>query len=283
MRADRPSSTARRVAFVRAAHQVLDSPRVMEDSIALRMLGPGAEARIRASERKLRSGIAEALRGFLIARSRCAEDALAEAVAAGVVQYVVLGAGFDTFAYRNPHAPDRLRVFEVDFPATQEAKRRRLAGMKIPIPGSLTFVPVDFETQTLPGRLRESGFRDDHPAFFSWLGVTMYLRRETIFSTLRFVAGLPQGSGVTFDYFAPPGRLPLVARLFFSLAALRVAIGGEPWRTWFEPDELAIELRSMGFRTLEDLDTAALNQRFFAGRMPRLGGRGVGRVMTARK
>ena len=280
MKPDRPSATARRVAIQRAAHQILDQPRVLDDPIAVRILGgPPVEARVREKERKFRHPFAVGLRAFLVARSRCAEDALAKAVEAGVGQYVVLGAGLDTFAYRNPFPT--LRVYEVDYPSTQEWKRGLIARGKIAVPDSLTYVPVDFESQTLADRLRESGFQPDRPAFFSWLGVTMYLTREVVLSTLRFVAERPHGSGITFDYFVPPGELPWIARFFWQIVAWRVALHGEPWRTWFKPEDLAGELRRMGFTQLEDLDGPALNQRYFDGRLRALGGRNNARVMTA--
>ncbi len=280
MRADRPSGTARRVAISRAAHQIFDTPRVLDDPIALPILGGAAvEAKIRARERQFRSTFSTGLRAFLVARARVAEDAVARSVAAGVEQYVVLGAGLDTFAYRNPFP--QLRVFEVDFPTTQEWKRRALEHAGIAPPATLTFVPVDFESETLADRLRDAGFRLDRAACFSWLGVTMYLRREVVLATLRFVAERPVGSEITLDYFTPPSRLPLVGRIFFQLLAWRLAFQGEPWRTWFLPEDLARELGALGFTRLEDLDPETLNQRFFAGRLPRLGGRSLGRVMTA--
>jgi methyltransferase (TIGR00027 family) len=265
----------------RAAHQILDRPLVLDDPIALRIVGPGAEATIRSDRRRYQSGFARSLRSFLVARSRCAEDALATAVAGGVGQYVVLGAGLDTFAYRSRYPVESLRVFEVDFPSTQAWKHKLLADAGIPVPASVTFVPIDFETQTLPERLQACGFRADAPAWFSWLGVSMYLTREAVMSTLAFVAQRPPGGGVTFDYLIPPASLPFMRRLGFYWLARRLAAAGEPWQTWFDPDELARELRGLGFRQLEDLDAAALNARFFAGRAHRLGGRSVGRVMTA--
>lgn len=280
MKPDRPSATARRVAIQRAAHQILDQPRVLDDPIAVPILGGRAvEARVREKEKKFRHPFAVGLRAFLVARARCAEDSLAKAVEAGADQYVVLGAGLDTFAYRNPFP--QLRVFEVDYPSTQEWKRGLLARASIIPPPSLTYVPVDFETQTLADRLHESGFRADRPAFFSWLGVTMYLTREVVLATLRFVAERPAKSGITFDYFVPPGELPWTARLFWQVVAWRVALHGEPWRTWFRPEELADELRRMGFTALEDLDGPALNARYFGGRLSALGGRNNARVMTA--
>ena len=281
MRSDRPSATAYRVAMARAAHQILDQPLVLDDPLALRIVGAGAEASIRSDPRRHQSGFGRALRSFLVARSRCAEDSLAAAVAGGVDQYVLLGAGLDTFAYRNPYPEGTLRVFEVDFPSTQAWKRRLLAAAGIPVPPSLTFVPVDFETQTLAERLQLCGFRADRPACFSWLGVSMYLTREVVLSTLAFVAQRPPGSSITFDYMLPPRTLPFVRRLAFYWLARRVAAAGEPWRTWFDSAELARELRGLGFTRLEDLDSEALNARYFAGRAHRLGGRSLGRVINA--
>lgn len=280
MRPDRPSATAMRVAAARAAHQLDDPPRVLDDPIALPILGPEVEARVRRGAGR-RSTYARAVRAFIVARSRRAEDALAEAVARGVDQYVVLGAGLDTFAYRNPFPAGKLRVFEVDYPATQEWKRRRLVRAEIRPPASLTYVAVDFEAQALMERLVAAGFRADRPAFFSWLGVTMYLRRETVLATLRDVAALPAGSGITFDYFAPPHHLPWVGRIAYRFVAWRVARGGEPWRATFEPEDLARELGALGFTRLEDLDHRAINARYFESRVRHLGGRGVARIMTA--
>jgi len=281
MKPDRPSATAFRVAERRAVHQVLDRPLVLDDPIALRIIGPRAAAAIRAHPRRFDSGFGRSLRLLLVVRSRCAEDALAAAVAAGVRQYVVLGAGLDTFACRNPYPPERLHVFEVDMPATQAWKRDLLARTKIEVPASLTFVPVDFETQTLSGELGTAGFRDDQPAFFSWLGVTMYLTRDAVLTTLGFVARRPPGSGITFDYMMPPNRLSWLRRIGFYLVARRVAKAGEPWKTWFEPDDLMGELKALGFTKFEELDGPALNRRFFGGRENHIGGMSTGRVMTA--
>jgi len=278
MREGTPSQTAYRVAMRRAAHQILDRPLVLDDPVALTIVGPRAAAEIAADRRRYDSSFGRALRLFLVARSRVAEDALAQAVAAGVRQYVVLGAGLDTFAYRNPR-PD-LRVFEIDAPATQAWKRDLLRRTGIAAPASLTFVPVDFESQSLPEELAAAGFRADEPAFFSWLGVTMYLTRDAVMETLRFVAERPAGSGITFDYLTPPQRLPWRRRIGFYWLARRLAQAGEPWTTWFESDTLDRQLRAMGFSKLENLDGPGLDRRYFGGREKRLGGVSAGCVMT---
>jgi len=166
-------------------------------------------------------------------------------------------------------------------PTTQAWKRGLLARTQIDVPASLTFVPVDFETQALPDQLRVAGFQPEQPAFFSWLGVSMYLTRDAVLATLAFVGRCAPGSGITFDYMMPPSRLPWLRRLGFYLVARRVARAGEPWKTWFDPEELSHELRSSGFTRLEDMDGPALDRRYFGGREKRVGGMSAGRVMTA--
>src|SRR5271156_5499991 len=189
----RPSRTALRVAMRRAAHQLFDSPKVLDDPIAVRIIGPRALEKLEAGRFREATGLARGLRAFMAVRSRYAEDALARSVGRGAKQYVVLGAGLDTFAYRNPYGESTLRVFEVDFPATQEWKRQCLAAAGISIPSSVTYAPVDFERQTLPEGLQQAGFDPQKAAFFSWLGVVMYLTEQTVMSTLGFIASLPPG------------------------------------------------------------------------------------------
>lgn len=279
---DRPSLTAHRVALSRAAHQIFDRPPVLEDPVALAIVGEAGVAQIRAAALRYHLPPARYLRAFLVARSRIAEEALAEAVRRSVRQYVVLGAGLDTFAYRNPYSATQLRVFEVDHPATQAWKRRQLAAARLALPDSLSFVSVDFEGETLPERLSGAGFRATEPAFFSWLGVTMYLTRTAVLEVLGYVAGLAAGSGIVFDYVVPPAQLTLMRRVVVRAVSGAVAAAGEPWKSFFEPRELGVELRSLGFRQLEDLGPAQLNARFFSQRADRLRVGGVGRVMSAR-
>jgi methyltransferase (TIGR00027 family) len=221
------------------------------------------------------------MRAFMAVRSRYAEDGLARAVESGTRQYVVLGAGLDTFAYRNPFSG--LRVFEVDHPATQGWKRRRLEAARIPIPESMTFAPVNFESQTLAEGLARAGFQGDQKAFFSWLGVTPYLTRSAAMETFRFVGSLPEGSEIAFDYALPPDSLNLAQRLAFNALARRVAAAGEPFQTFFAPSALREELQPMGFGHFEDLGMAELNARYFDGRPDglRVSG-GLGRLMKAR-
>lgn len=282
MHDDRPSATAYGVAMRRAAHQVLDSPKVFDDPLALAIVGAkGQEAKVRAKSSGSR--VSRAMRAFMAMRSRYAEDELALAVERGARQYVVLGAGLDTFAYRNPYPASLLHVFEVDHPATQGWKRRRLAEGRIAIPESMTFAPVDFESQTLAEGLAGAGFRTDRPTFFSWLGVVPYLTGSAVRETLGFVASLPAGSEVVFDYALPPASLSLVQRLAFNALASRVAARGEPFQTFFDPPALAGELRQIGFGDVEDLGMKEMNERYFKGRADGLRVSGsLAHVMKAR-
>jgi len=266
----------------RAAHQLLDRPLVLEDPIALPILGPDAAERVKAGESRARRFASRASRAFMVARSRYAEDELARAIGRGATQYVILGAGLDTFAYRNPH-PAALRVFEVDFPATQEWKRARLAAAGIAAPESLTFAPVDFETQSLADGLAAAGFDRGKISFFSWLGVTMYLTREAMRTTLSFIASLPAGSGVVFDYAVPRDKLNWFGRFVFDRMSARVAAAGEPFRLFFEPQALEAELKELGFGAVEDVGAPELNARYFANRSDGLEVKGrLGRLMNAR-
>jgi methyltransferase (TIGR00027 family) len=280
---DLPSRTAYGVAISRAAHQILDLPRVFEDPVALTLLGPRATAGICAAEGRFNRRYSRYLRGFLVARSRLAEDALSEAVARGVRQYVLLGAGLDTFAHRNPHAAVGLRVFEVDHPATQEWKRQMISNARLKTPGSLVYVPVNFERESLAERLGANGFHAHEPAFFSWLGVTMYLSREAIQETLRFVVqSKVSRSGIVFDYLTIPQRWDLLRRWGMKLLMRKVAAAGEPWQTFFDPAQLHADLTRLGFATVRDFGPAEINARFFENAGARLRVGGSGRVVLAR-
>jgi methyltransferase (TIGR00027 family) len=279
MRHERPSRTAYRVALRRAAHQLFDEPKILVDPLATRILEPQSVAALRNE-----TGIfASTLRAFLVVRSRVAEDELAQSVARGVAQYVVLGAGLDTFAYRNPYPEGTLRVFEVDHPATQAWKRRRLAEGGIPTPPGLTFVPVDFERDDLASALRTAGLRADRPAFFSWLGVTLYLNTPSIVATLKLIAGAAgDGGGAVFDYGVHPSRLSWRQRAVYAVMAARVKSVGEPWISTFDPGPWRDDVQRLGFTEVDDLGPAELNARYCAARADGLRVGGLAHVMAAR-
>ena len=260
---DKASRTALRVAMRRAAHQILDHPKVLDDPIAIRILPDEAQRRVQ-TESPWQTPGERSLRAFMVTRSRYAEDRLAAAISRRATQYVLLGAGLDTYAYRS--SSSTLRIFEVDHPATQEWKRERLRIGNIAIPANVEFVPVDFESQTLDEALGQAGFDMKAVSFFSWLGVTQYLTWEAAMATLRFIAGTGAGSGVVFDYSVPRETLAPVEQIAFDSMAERVARAGEPFRLFLEPAGLANVLRGMGFQEIEDLGHAEINQRFFENR-----------------
>lgn len=242
------SRTALSAAAHRAAHQLLEQGSIFSDSLALRILGEDSEGLVRESVEWPHS---RRMRLLIAARTRFAEDALSTAVARGLRQLVVLGAGLDTYGYRGSHR-DRLQIFEVDHPATQKWKRERLSAAGIPISAGLSFVAVDFEHDELSQRLFAAGFDPRQPAFFTWLGVVPYLASEDIWRTLAFIAALPGGASVVFDYGEPTQALAPEARSVRDDFARRVAELGEPWVSFFDPTELHGRLRAMGFGEIED-------------------------------
>jgi len=282
MKENQPSRTAQRVAMRRAAHQLLDDPKVFDDPVAILIIGKESASALQADPHQSETTrLSPYLRAFMAARSRYAEDELALGVQRGVRQYVVLGAGLDTFAYRNPY-PEVLHVFEVDHPSTQAWKRARLEEIGIAIPGNLTFAPIDFETQTLAEGLRSAGCDPGICTFFSWLGVTPYLTAEAVAATLRFITSAPKGSGVVFDYAIPPSLLTPAQRSVFAWLAQRVASAGEPWQAFFDPLQLMEDLRAMGFGYVEDKGQEEINETYFKDRKDSLRVGSLSHVMIAR-
>jgi methyltransferase (TIGR00027 family) len=256
-----PSRTALAAAAHRAAHQVLEQGRIFADPLALRILGQPADVIAQAAKAQPARG---GMRFFIASRSSIAEAALAEAVESrDVRQLVVLGAGLDTFAYRNPFG-HKLRVFEVDHPATQAWKRRRLREAEIAIPPSLTFAPVDFERDDLFASLASQGFDPARRTFFTWLGVVPYLTKEAVWATLGAIGGAAGGAEVAFDYSDPPASLSAEVRAAQQRRAAAVAALGEPFLSYFEPAELHLKLAAFGFGEIEDFGPHALFERYLA-------------------
>jgi methyltransferase (TIGR00027 family) len=247
----------------RAAHQIAEQGRIFRDPLAVRILGKDGDAIARDSAA---SPSRRRMRLFIAVRTRLAEDWLARAVQRGVGQLVILGAGLDTFAYRSPFA-DRLRVFEVDHPATQLWKREKLEAAGISAPSSLAYAAVDFERQTLGNGLAAAGFDRSRQTFFAWLGVVPYLSQEAIWSTLGFIAGLPNGGQVTFDYSDPPDQLSPELKAFHDERAARVEAAGEAWVSYLEADKVRAQLTATGFSEVEDFGPRKIAQRFFPGRI----------------
>ncbi|WP_317202714.1 SAM-dependent methyltransferase [Janthinobacterium sp.] len=278
-----PKPSAHMVAVLRAAHQLLDAPLVFEDPLALTILGAAEAEALRASVAagRYRDPMSTALRTSLVVRSRLAEDEWAAAEEDGVRQYVLLGAGLDTYAYRGAPRHDS-RIFEVDLPATQNWKRARLGAAGIAEPAALRYAGIDFDRGTLAAGLADAGFRPDQPAFFAWLGVTMYLEMEDILRTLRcVVAAAAPGSAIVFDFGVDPALLEPAQRTAVQMMSAKAAERGEPWKSYFDPQALAGMLREMGFRQVECYSAAQLSERYLAGRSDGLRMGGVTRLVRA--
>jgi methyltransferase (TIGR00027 family) len=266
---EQPSLTALMAAAARAAHLVVDGePVIFADTLASALLGERAEELLSYHTSHGTHPVLAGARTQVACRSRYAEHALARAVGRGVTQYVILGAGLDSFAYRSGGllGARRVRVFEVDHPATQGWKRRALADTGVTVPDGLAFVPADLTVDAIGGCLAAAGFDSSAPALVSWLGVTMYLTGDAIAATLAALGGLAPGTEVVADYMLPAELRDEAGAVYGSLVAQASAERGEPWLSCLAPDEMADLARAAGFgavRNVRQRDTipAALWQR----------------------
>jgi methyltransferase (TIGR00027 family) len=266
MQSGKPSKSAHRVALHRAVHQLLDEPIVFSDPFALPILGKHLARMVEADPYQFNDPMSRGVRAAAVVRSKAAEDMLEVSLNPGVGQYLVLGAGLDTYLLRNPGADKNVRVFEVDHPATQTWKKGILQEQGLEVPDPVEFVAADFETVTLASALSSSTFRSDVPTCFSWLGVTVYLSKEAIFDVLNYVASLPKGSSITFDYCLAPALLHPIDQLILEYAAKQFDVDGEPWQSYFHPQELHREIAALGFRDVTDFSADQLNARYFQKR-----------------
>jgi methyltransferase (TIGR00027 family) len=268
--------------MLRAAHQLIDAePRIVDDPIAVRLVDEATRERIMAQRDALLSSSLLVPRAAVLLRTRYAEDLLAQAVARDVDQFVILGAGLDTFAFRQPAFARRLQIYEVDHPATQAWKRERLAAAGIMPPGNLRWAPIDFEQQPLPAGLQAAGFDASRPGFFSWLGVTQYLTLPAIEATLKVVAALPSPSTVVLSFMVPDDDLPPEEAAAARLVADEAAASGEPWLTRFHPTEIVDRLRQLGFGEVVHLTPQQAGSRYFAGRPDGLKAPHVAQLISA--
>ncbi|WP_103353501.1 class I SAM-dependent methyltransferase [Amycolatopsis sp. CA-128772] len=259
-----PDSTAVRTALWRALHVEVDPPpHVFTDELGLRLAGPGADWRRRDDMDPATAG---RYRAGMVARARFVEDLVAEQAARGAGQYVILGAGLDTFAQRRPDIAGRLRVFEVDRPGPQEWKRRRLAELGLGVPDRLHLVPVDFETTSWWERLVAAGFAPDEPAVVASTGVSMYLTKEANAATLRRIAGFAPGSVLAMTFLLPAGLLDEDEGARHRATADRARAAGTPFVSTFTPAEMLALAREAGFRDAVHVPAAELDARYFADR-----------------
>jgi methyltransferase (TIGR00027 family) len=240
--------TALTAAAARAAHLIVDNePVIFADTLAQAMLGERAEELISYHLAHGTHPVLAGARAEVTCRSRYTEDRLADAIGRGIGQYVLLGAGLDSFAYRSPLA-GRVRVFEVDHPATQEYKRR-VRG----VADEVRFVAVDFGRDSLGEALGRAGFDAGQPAVVSWLGVTMYLDESVIEATAAVLGGFAPGSEVVVDYMLPAGLRDAAGSMYGDLVGRAAAEWGEPWRSVFAPAAMAALLARHGFGPARDV------------------------------
>jgi methyltransferase (TIGR00027 family) len=256
-----PPDMGHYAASQRAAHQILDNPKIFEDPLALRIIGAQAESKLRSGLVQFQKPAERDLRAFMAVRNRYAEDELARSIERGVCQYVILGAGLDTFAYRNRFP--LLRVFEVDHLATQAWKRRRLEEAAIPIPASVTFVSVDFERQMMPDALRQSGFKGDELTFISWLGVVRYLNRDAFISVLSsIVSSMRAGSEVVLDFPFPPSPLQRLRQLAHRTIENWTFKNNGFRPTYYDPASLTCDFKRIGFADVQIFGPTEMNARY---------------------
>ncbi len=266
------SSTAGDAAGARALHTLFESPVIFDDPYAIDFASP--RYRKIASNPVLRFFVMRFIfskirpvAGQVLARARYAEDLLQEAVRSGMQQYVIVGAGYDSFALRNPDLDGRIKLYEIDHPDTQTSKLERLQALELRSPAMVEYVPVDFERETVADGLARSGFSPDQPAFFSWLGTVPYLTPEATENTLRAIAGYAATeSQIVFDYMLPEHCIPQEEMRTTRALKRFTQQRGEPLIGELIPDDLGRLLKTLGWELLEDLDVNAQTQRYFADR-----------------
>jgi methyltransferase (TIGR00027 family) len=262
------SRTALSVAWLRAAHQVLDtSPLVLNDPAVLALLGPSAKEEIRLRVDELQVPGARSLRSHVVLRSRFAEDRMSQAVKRGIRQYILLGAGYDTFCIRQPEWASVLRIIEVDQPATQNGKKSRLEMARIPVPENVNFLPVDFERETLRYALARGNVDPTIPTFFSCLGVTVYLTEAAVDALFLMVAEFPRSSEIVFTFTQPHSTdTDPSTRVGAEKLAAQAAAVGEPWQSYFTVDALTAKLAEFGFEDIYFLTPDKSQREYFADR-----------------
>jgi methyltransferase (TIGR00027 family) len=282
MEANQFSKTALVTAYIRAYHAAHDEPKIFADLLAHRLITmedpQSRQVRLIDSLQSAEPELVHpyfhqtsalpwwirVIAGAVLSRARYVEDCLEQAIRQGVRQYVILGAGMDTFAFRRSDLVEQLQIFEVDHPETQAFKRQRLAAAGLDPPKAVHFIPANLERENLAAVLQHSAYDPELLTFFGWMGVTYYLDSESVFATWREIAEVaPGGSSVVFDYldtgfFAPENPHKSVQAVLDNVRRI-----GEPMSTGFEPPELARRLSRLGFRLQEDLSAADIEARYF--------------------
>jgi methyltransferase (TIGR00027 family) len=263
-----PSRTAVLTATLRAAHYLFDgAPKILTDPFARDFAGFASDEEVRKALDALALRDLSRLRTAFAVRSRYAEDELSVAIQHGISQYIILGAGLDSFAYRCPDLMRALHVYEVDHPATQSWKRARLRELGIKSPPTLRHVPLDFEEATLISGLAAGGVNRNAKAFFSWLGVTQYLPRDVVLNTLREIASATApGTELVVQFIVPAATLSPDEGNLVTAAAAAAASMGEPWLSFFDPEDLETNMTAIGFEQIVHFGSEEATERYLIGR-----------------
>jgi methyltransferase (TIGR00027 family) len=261
-----PESTAVRVALWRALHVLVDSPpHVLDDEIGLRLVDPGDEWRQRPD---MNPEWTSRFRAAIVARARFIEDLVADRADDGATQYVILGAGLDTFAQRRPDTASQMHVFEVDQPGPQAWKRRRLIELGFGVPAWLHLIPVDFEAGvSWWDELAAAGFDGEQPAVIVSTGVSMYLTKEANAAALRQIARLAPGSTLAMTFLLPNELLDEPDRSGFEMAEKGARASGTPFISFYSPEEMLVEARDAGFKNVLHIAGSSFTERYFSGRI----------------
>ncbi len=267
MEAGKHSRMAEGAAYLRAVHMLVDGePKILNDPLARTLLEPDLEDKIAADRKRLARPELVKARSLMVMRSRFAEDELTAAIATGVTQYVILGAGLDTSPYRNDHPARQVQTFEIDHPDTQRWKLEKLSSAGIQLRDNLRHIAVDFEHDSLAEKLLAGGFDDGQPAFFSWLGVSYYLQPESVFDIFKYVASLPSPSQLVFDFVMGDAELNEIERKAIEKITALVEQFGEPWLSRFGPTELQQTLHKAGFDKTFHLSRDLASRKYFEDR-----------------
>ena len=261
-----PSRSAILTAAYRGIHREQPGPLVLDDPLAADLAGDEGVAIVAKMRRRLAPAELEAFVNWVVSRARFSEDFVERDLDAGVSQHVILGAGLDSFAYRRPDLGARLRVFEVDHPASQEWKRRRLEELGVREPSNLVFAPVDFESDSLVEGLRRVGFSWEERATFSWIGVTMYLSLEAIRATLSAIRAGASGSAAVLTYNQPMANVDEFSARVTTVLASAIGEMGERFVTFFTPSQIAAFMNGEGFAVVEDFGASEARARYFGDR-----------------
>ncbi len=256
MEPDKPSISATINSTLKAAHLILDDePKIFEDRFALSFIGQDFKSFFINNKEVYQTPQMKFIRSMILCRSRYTEDLLYEAISRGVKQYVILGAGLDSFAFQNANLSDRLQVFEVDHPASQRWKHERIELAGISLPKNLSFIPIDFERQSLEDGMAQGGYIPDDPTFFSWLGVTYYIPEDAVFDTLHYVAtSAAPNSEIVFDYIFPESMLSEEELQQAKSTKKSLSKLGEPIISTFRPEYMVAKLKETGFDQIDEID-----------------------------